>query len=56
MADANLSAVLLTTEADIAYFSGFRTPFWQSPTRPWFLIVPANGKPIGAITIGVNWH
>lgn len=49
MADAGLSTILLTTEADIAYFSGFRTPFWQSPTRPWFLIIPSSGKPIAVI-------
>jgi len=49
MDNADLSAVLLTTEADIAYFNGFQTPFWQSPTRPWFLIIPGNGKPIAVI-------
>lgn len=49
MHDQNLDAVLLTTEAEVRYFSGFRTLFWQSPTRPWFLIVPATGKPIAII-------
>jgi Xaa-Pro aminopeptidase len=41
--------LLLTTEAEVRYFSGFLTQFWQSPTRPWFLIVPAAGKPIAVI-------
>ena len=49
MADADVDAVLLTTEADVRYFSGFLTQFWQSPTRPWFLIVPATAKPIAII-------
>ena len=31
------------------YFTGFRTLFWQSPTRPWFLFVPAQGKPVAVI-------
>lgn len=44
-----LDAVLLTTEANVRYFSGFFTPFWESPTRPWFLVVPAHGKPVAVI-------
>ena len=44
-----LDAMLFTTEAEIRYFTGFRTLFWQSPTRPWFLIVPAGGKPVAVI-------
>ena len=35
-----LDAVLLTTETNVRYFSGYFTQFWQSPTRPWFLILP----------------
>jgi len=38
----------------VRYFTGFLTQFWQSPTRPWFLLLPATGKPIAVIpTIGV---
>lgn len=49
MQDANLSALLLTTEPEIRYFTGFLTRFWESPTRPWFLIVPLSGDPIAVI-------
>ena len=49
MAERGLAGMLLTTEPEVRYFSGFRTPFWQSPTRPWFLFVPAEGKPIAII-------
>ena len=49
MAAEKLDALLITTEAELRYFSGFRTLFWQSPTRPWFLIVPAAGKPIAVV-------
>jgi Xaa-Pro aminopeptidase len=42
-------ALLLTTEADVRYFTGFHTQFWESPTRPWFTVVPADGKPIAVI-------
>lgn len=49
MAAQGLSGMLLMTEAEVRYFSGFHTLFWQSPTRPWFLFVPAQGKPIAII-------
>jgi len=61
MAEAELDALLLTTEPDIRYFTGFLTRFWESPTRPWFLILPASSKPvavipsIGAHLMGQTW-
>lgn len=49
----NLDALLLTTEPDVRYVSGFLTPFWQSPTRTWSVVLPAAGSPIAVIaTIG----
>ncbi len=56
-----LSALLLTTEPEIRYFTGFLTRFWESPTRPWFLIVPSSGQPvavmpsIGAALMAKTW-
>ena len=49
MAQADVGAVLLTSEAEIRYFTGFMTQFWQSPTRPWFVVIPSSGKPIAII-------
>ena len=50
---AELDAILLTTEAHLRYFSGFLSQFWQSPTRPWFLLLPLDAQPIAIIpTIG----
>lgn len=49
MAQQGLSGLLLMSEAELRYFSGFQTLFWQSPTRPWFLFIPARGKPIAII-------
>ena len=49
MAEPGLSGLLLMTEPEVRYFSGFQTLFWQSPTRPWFLFVPLEGKPIAII-------
>lgn len=61
MEKAGLAALLLTTEPELRYFSGYLTRFWESPTRPWFLIVPAAGDPvavipaIGAALMGRTW-
>ncbi len=49
MQNGDVDLLLLTTEPEIRYFSGFFTQFWQSPTRPWFLLVPADGKPVAVI-------
>ena len=49
MAAEGLDGLLLMTEPELYYFSGFQTLFWQSPTRPWFLFIPASGKPIAVI-------
>ena len=49
MASSDIDAMLLTTEPEVRYFSGFHTQFWESPTRPWFLVVPSVGKPVAVI-------
>ena len=49
MAKEGLDGLLLTTEPEIRYFTGFLTRFWLSPTRPWFLLVPALGKPVAVV-------
>ncbi|MCH2068208.1 M24 family metallopeptidase [Shimia sp.] len=55
MADAGETALLLTSQADIFYTTGFLTRFWESPARPWFVIVPAQGDPIAVIpSIGAD--
>jgi len=54
MANSGIDAMLFASEAEIRYFTGFMTPFWQSPTRPWFLVLPSSGKPVAVIpSIGV---
>ncbi len=61
MVKHGLSALLLTTEPEIRYYTGFLTRFWESPTRPWFVIVPVSGDPIavipsiGAHLMGQSW-
>ncbi|MEP1522899.1 Xaa-Pro peptidase family protein [Ascidiaceihabitans sp.] len=61
MAAAGIDGLLLMSEQDVRYFTGFHTLFWQSPTRPWFVFVPASGQPvavipeIGAELMGRSW-
>ena len=61
MRAASIDALLLTTEAEVRYFTGFRTAFWQSPTRPWFVVLPRDAKPtaiipeIGAALMRETW-
>ena len=49
LAKAGLAGMLLMSEQDVRYFTGFHTLFWQSPTRPWFVFVPTVGKPVAVI-------
>ncbi|GAB5446544.1 M24 family metallopeptidase [Gymnodinialimonas sp.] len=61
MANVGLGALLLTTEPEVRYYTGFLTRFWESPTRPWFVVLPAAGDPIavipsiGAHLMGQTW-
>ncbi|MBF9033122.1 M24 family metallopeptidase [Rhodobacterales bacterium HKCCE2091] len=56
-----IDALLLTTAADVFYVTGFLTRFWESPARPWFVVVPRSGDPvavipsIGAELMGRTW-
>ena len=53
MHESRMDAILLTTQADIEYYTGFKTQFFQSPTRPWYVLIPSNEKPKAIIpTIG----
>jgi len=49
MQTAEIDALLLTTPADIFYVTGFLTRFWESPARPWFVVVPSSGDPVAVI-------
>ena len=44
-----LDGILITTPQNIRYFTGYDSQFWESPTRPWFVVVPLLGKPIAIV-------
>ena len=53
MFESKMDVILLTTQVDIEYYTGFKTQFFQSQTRPWYVLIPASGKPQAIIpTIG----
>jgi Xaa-Pro aminopeptidase len=59
MTRERLDAMLITSEANFEYLSGFTTQFaWNTPTRPWYFLLPREGKPVGIIPeIGItNWQ
>ena len=47
-ADA-MDGIVLSTPQNFRYFSGFNSQFWESPTRPFFLVVPREGLPIAVV-------
>ena len=49
MRDDELDALVVTTAPNVRYFTGFNTQFWESPTRPWFIVVPRQGAVIAVI-------
>ena len=52
---ADMQALLFMSEREFSYFAGFHSNFWQSQTRAWVLIAPAEGNPIVVIpSIGEN--
>jgi len=48
MQAGGFDALLVTSEQHVRYFTGFDSQFWNSPTRPWFVIVPRD-KPLIAV-------
>lgn len=50
MEEAQLDSILLSTEQDFFYFTGLPSRFWNSPTRPFFLLIPREGpRPIAVV-------
>src|SRR5579883_2312463 len=59
MTEHQLDGILVTSEPNLEYLSGFVTQFaWASPTRPWYFVLPREGEAVGVIPeIGItNWQ
>ncbi|CDI12161.1 M24 family metallopeptidase [Agrobacterium pusense] len=42
-------ALVVSAPPNVRYFTGFDSQFWESPTRPWFVVVPLEGDPVAVI-------
>lgn len=54
-----LDGVLVTSETNVEYLSGFTTQFaWNTPARPWYFLLGRNGHAVAIIPeIGLsNWQ
>ncbi|MEI5682074.1 aminopeptidase P family protein [Mesorhizobium sp. CGMCC 1.15528] len=49
MSTHGFDALLVSAPPNVRYFTGFDSQFWESPTRPWFIVVPSAGEPIAVI-------
>ena len=45
----NLEMILITSPQNFRYFTGLDSYFWESPTRPWFLLLTLYGNPIAVV-------
>jgi len=45
----DIDAILITSPHNFRYFSGLDSYFWESPTRPWFLLIPQSDDPLAII-------
>ncbi len=45
----NLDLLVITSPQNFRYYSGLDSYFWESPTRPWFLLLSINHDPIAII-------
>src|SRR5260221_259602 len=59
MTEEKLDGIMVTSEPNLEYLSGFVTQFaWASPTRPWYFVLPRVGNAVAIIpAIGeTNWR
>ena len=49
MEKSNLEILLITSPQNFRYFTGLDSYFWESPTRPWFLILSQKNDPVVVI-------
>ena len=45
----DMDIILITSPHNFRYFTGLDSYFWESPTRPWFLLILQSNSPIAII-------
>ena len=51
MQNNNIDLTLITSPHNFRYFTGLDSYFWESPTRPWFLLISQNKNPVAIIPL-----
>jgi len=49
MKEKKFEMILITSPHNFRYFTGFDSYFWESPTRPWFLLLSLDQDPIAIV-------
>ena len=49
MEKKNVDILLISSPQNFRYFTGLDSYFWESPTRPWFLLISQNIEPIAVV-------
>ena len=49
MQEKKLEMLLITSPHNFRYFTGLDSYFWESPTRPWFLLLSLNHDPVAIV-------
>ena len=50
-----VDAIIITSPSNFRYFTGLDSYFWESPTRPWFVLIPLLKDPIAIVpSIGLS--
>jgi len=49
MQEKKIEMLLITSPHNFRYFTGLDSYFWESPTRPWFLLLSLNHDPIAVV-------
>ena len=50
-----VDAIMITSPSNFRYFTGLDSYFWESPTRPWFVLIPLLKNPIAIVpSIGLS--
>ncbi len=51
----HVDAIIITSPSNFRYFTGLDSYFWESPTRPWFVLISLLKDPIAIIpSIGLS--
>ncbi len=49
MTQFQLDALIVCSKHNFKYLTGYTSQFWESPTRPWFFIVPRVGECVAIV-------